>query len=40
MGFIDKLFKKTDINDGVETFRAAPGAYLVDVRTGPEFLVH
>lgn len=37
MGFMDKLFKKTDINDGVEAFRAAPGAYLVDVRTGPEY---
>ena len=37
MGLMDKLFKKTDINDGVEAFRATPGAYLVDVRTGSEY---
>ena len=37
MGFFDKLFHKTDINTGVEAFKSTPGAFLVDVRTGPEF---
>ena len=35
MGFLDKLFNRTDINIAVEQFRATPGAFLIDVRTGP-----
>lgn len=37
MGFLDILFNKTDINAAVEEFRNTPGAYLIDVRTGPEY---
>ena len=37
MGFFDKLFNKTDINTAVEKCRATPGAFLIDVRTGPEY---
>ena len=37
MGFLDKLFNRTDINIAVEQFQATPGAFLIDVRTGPEY---
>ena len=37
MGFWDKLFNRTDINIAVEQFQATPGAFLIDVRTGPEY---
>ena len=37
MGFLDKLFNKTDINTAVEEYRTTPGAFLIDVRTGPEY---
>ena len=37
MGFLDKLFNRTDINDAVAEFRSTPGAFLIDVRTGPEY---
>ena len=37
MSFLDKLFHKTDINAAVEEFKSTPGAYLIDVRTGPEY---
>ena len=37
MGFLDKLFNRTDINAAVEEYRATPGAFLIDVRTGPEY---
>ena len=37
MGLFDKLFHKTDINTGVQLFKETPGAFLVDVRTGPEY---
>ena len=33
MGFLDKLFNRTDINIAVEQFQATPGAFLIDVRT-------
>ena len=37
MGFLDKLFNKIDINTAVEEYRTTPGAFLIDVRTGPEY---
>ena len=37
VGFLDKLFNKTDINTAVEEYRTTPGAFLIDVRTGPEY---
>ena len=37
MGLFDKLFNRTDINAAVEEYRATPGAFLIDVRTGPEY---
>ena len=37
MSFLDKLLHKKDINAAVEEFRSTPGAYLIDVRTGPEY---
>ena len=37
MAFFDKLFSRSDINASVEEFRNTPGAYLIDVRTGPEY---
>ena len=37
MGFFDKLFNRTDINAAVEQYRTTPGAFLIDVRTGPEY---
>ena len=37
MGFFFFFFNKTDINTAVEQFRATPGAFLIDVRTGPEY---
>lgn len=37
MSLFDKLFNKKDINAAVEEFRSTPGAYLIDVRTGPEY---
>ncbi len=36
MGFFDFLHG-ADINQGVESFRATPGAVLLDVRTAQEF---
>lgn len=36
MGFFD-FFKKTDINEGVEQYKATPKAVLVDVRTPQEY---
>ena len=35
MGFFDKLFNRTDINDAIEEYKTTPGAFLIDVRTGP-----
>ena len=32
-----KLFRRPDINRGVEEFRSIPGALLLDVRTPEEF---
>ena len=37
MGLLDKLFNKTDINEAVAEFSTTPGAFLIDVRTGPEY---
>lgn len=37
MSFWDRLFKRTDINAAVKEYKATPGAFLVDVRTGPEY---
>ena len=37
MSLFDKLFNRTDINAAVEEFRSLPGAFLIDVRTGPEY---
>ncbi len=37
MGFFDMFFNKTNINDAIEEFRSTPGAFLIDVRTGPEY---
>ena len=37
MGFFDKLFNRTDINDAIEEYKTTPGAFLIDVRTGPEY---
>lgn len=37
MGFFDIFLNKTDINASVEECKATPGAFLVDVRTGPEY---
>ena len=37
MGLFDKIFHKMDINTGVQHFKETPGAFLVDVRTGPEY---
>ena len=37
MTLFDKLFGRSDINASVEEFRSTPGAYLIDVRTGPEY---
>ena len=36
MGFFD-LFRQPDINQGVEEYRAAPKAILLDVRTPGEY---
>jgi len=36
MRFFD-FFKQTDINQGVEQYRADPGAVLLDVRTPQEY---
>lgn len=36
MGLLDFL-KSPDINEGVETFRATPGAVLLDVRNPDEY---
>lgn len=36
MGLFD-FFKQVDINQGVEEYRAAPGAVLLDVRTPDEY---
>ena len=36
MGFFN-IFKHKDINRGVEEYRAAPGALLLDVRTPQEY---
>ena len=36
MGFFDRL-KRPDINQGVEEYRAVPGAVLLDVRTPQEY---
>ena len=36
MGFFD-LFRRPDINAGVEKFRSTPGAVLLDVRDDVEF---
>ena len=36
MGILD-IFKKNDINRGVEDFRNTPGAVLIDVRSAEEF---
>ncbi len=37
MGFFDKLFNRTDINDAIEEYKTTPGAFLIDVRTVPEY---
>jgi rhodanese-related sulfurtransferase len=37
MGILDALFHKQDINAAVDEYRNTPGAYLIDVRTGPEY---
>ncbi|HAB94479.1 MAG TPA: rhodanese-like domain-containing protein [Lachnospiraceae bacterium] len=37
MGIFSNLFNRTDINTAVEEYRNNPGAYLIDVRTGPEY---
>ena len=37
MGLLDKLFNKTDITEAVAEFSTTPGAFLIDVRTGPEY---
>ena len=36
MGFFD-LFRRENIDQGVETFRTTPGGVLLDVRTPEEF---
>jgi len=36
MGFFD-FFKQTNINEGVEQFKATPGALLIDVRSPQEY---
>ena len=36
MGFLDFL-KQPDINQGVKTYQAIPGAVLLDVRTPQEY---
>jgi rhodanese-related sulfurtransferase len=37
MGILDALFHKQDINAAIDEYRNTPGAYLIDVRTGPEY---
>jgi rhodanese-related sulfurtransferase len=37
MGIFTNLFNKPDINTAVEECRNNPGAFLIDVRTGPEY---
>lgn len=36
MGFFD-LFKRTDINEGIATWKNTPGAVLLDVRSAEEY---
>jgi len=36
MSFFD-LFKRTDINQGIQDYMSAPGAVLLDVRTPQEY---
>ena len=36
MGFFD-FFKQANINEGVEQFKATPGALLIDVRSPQEY---
>ena len=37
MSILDRLFHRQDINAAVDEYRNTPGAYLIDVRTGPEY---
>ena len=37
MGIFDALFHKADINTYIAEYKETPGAYLIDVRTGPEY---
>ena len=37
MGIFDALFHRPDINAYVAEYKETPGAYLIDVRTGPEY---
>ncbi|MBQ1404497.1 MAG: rhodanese-like domain-containing protein, partial [Lachnospiraceae bacterium] len=37
MGIFDALFHKKDINTCIAEFKETPGAFLIDVRTGPEY---
>ena len=38
MSFLSSLFSRPDINAGVDTVKATPGALLVDVRTREEYV--
>ena len=37
MGIFDALFHRPDINTYVAEYKETPGAYLIDVRTSPEY---
>ncbi len=37
MGIFDALFHKADINTYIAEYKETPGAFLIDVRTGPEY---
>ena len=37
MGLFDVLFRRPDLEEGLERWRAVPGAVLLDVRTPEEF---
>ena len=37
MGIFEALFHKADINTYIAEYKETPGAFLIDVRTGPEY---